>query len=307
VYKIIRCGARYDLVIVVTPADANPETQDAKYYRAATWDVGGPDSEKLHEIDAAFAMTYFSGQADGLGFECAPPFTFGSLAEVQQFISERRTLGVPSRTQEEFRRIVKTLYIPKFPYHNFPHAANVYQETLDIIQRCQAENVPVNKIVVYFSALGHDLGYGLNHRALGYPTKEALAADWTGRIMFYLGIDPEIILLTKGAIQGTQKDAAVLTNEAKILRAADLAELAKDLPTFVRNNRLLKEEWELLNGKKISWPDWKTQTKKIVEFFLSQDIRLTSYHDDQKGNSRFHVAARKILDEYMVLPESALL
>ncbi len=291
---------------MVTPADASPDTLDAKYLRFASWKINDEPPNQLNPIDTIQVPGYFSGQADGLGFETPPPFLFESEGDVLQFIIERRVVGVPFRTREEFRRHIKGFYIPKLPYHSFPHAVNVHRETLPILEHCKEEGVPVHELVMYFASLGHDLGYGLNHRVLGYPTKEALAADWTGRIMFYLGIDTEIILLTKGAIQGTEKNASILTNEAKVLRAADLAELAKDLPTFVRNNRLLKEEAELLSGKIISWSDWKEQTKKIVEFFLSQDIRLTSYHDDEKGNSRFHVAAQKILDEYMALPESEL-
>jgi len=305
-YKIIRCGSGYDLVIVVSPSDASPESEEAKYFRFATWKVDGYKPHQFHMIEKDAALGYFSGHADGLGYENVPSITFTSLDEILKFIMEARQSQVPEFTQIRFLETAKRLYHPPLPYHNFSHARQVLTDANVILRRCHTENVPVNDSAVVFAALAHDWGYALDHTSIGFATKEALAAFFLGRALENLGVNEEIIKLSEGAVLGTAMDAAVISNEAKVLRAADLAGLAKDLPTFVHNNQLLKEEAELLSGKKISWSDWKTGTQKIVEFFLSQDIRLTSYHDDEKGNSRFHLAAQKILDEFMALPESEL-
>lgn len=301
---MIRCGSGYNLIIAVSPADATPETPGAMFYRYATWKIGNHEPFVFNEIGKDLAIGYLSGHADGLGFEIPPETTFGSLKEIQKFIADFQVIEVSTDVQLKFRTIAAQFYLPTLPYHNYNHAVRVYMAASDIILRCINERVPVNGMAVYFAALSHDWGYPLNHQALGFATKEALSADWLGRVLHTLGVNDEIIMLSQGAVYGTAKDAAILTNEAKVLRAADLVDLARDLPTFVRNNELLKQEWELLNGRTISWADWKKQTKKLVEFYLSQDIRLTSYHDDTQGRSRFHVKAQQILDEYLVLSDS---
>ncbi|MDO8471903.1 MAG: hypothetical protein Q7S64_01965 [bacterium] len=92
-YKMIRCGADFCLVIVVTPYDATPQTADAHFYRYADWIIEtGKESERgqLVEIDQHLALSYFSGIADGIGFEVPPDDDFPDLAAALAFINEKR-------------------------------------------------------------------------------------------------------------------------------------------------------------------------------------------------------------------------
>ncbi|MBI3631868.1 MAG: hypothetical protein HY225_00250 [Candidatus Vogelbacteria bacterium] len=89
-YTIIRCGARYCCVILVTPANAGPDTQDAKYYRFADWEIGDHKSGVFNEITRNTALGYFSGMADGLGFEDCPRDPFPTLDVALKFVTEKR-------------------------------------------------------------------------------------------------------------------------------------------------------------------------------------------------------------------------
>lgn len=89
-YKIIRCGSGFDPVIVVSPPDAGPDTPNAKYYRCASWQIGNHQPEIFNEISKDEAVGYFSGQADGMGFEVPPAENFPSLKSAQHYIREKR-------------------------------------------------------------------------------------------------------------------------------------------------------------------------------------------------------------------------
>ncbi len=88
-FKMIRCGKCFDFVIMVTPSDARPDTPEAKYFRYASWQIGSSPPNVFREIDAQTALSYFSGHADGMGFEIPPERTFGTLEEAVQFIQEQ--------------------------------------------------------------------------------------------------------------------------------------------------------------------------------------------------------------------------
>ncbi|MBM4402288.1 MAG: hypothetical protein FJ044_03525, partial [Candidatus Cloacimonetes bacterium] len=89
-FRIIRLGTDFDPVIVVSPPDAGPDTVDAKYYRLASWQIGDDQPGVFNEISGKEAMSYFSGLADGVGFEEPPAKIFQSLDAVLQFVTKRR-------------------------------------------------------------------------------------------------------------------------------------------------------------------------------------------------------------------------
>ena len=88
-FKMIRCGRFFDPVIMVTPSDAQPNTSGAKYFRYASRRMGNNPPNVFCEIDAQTALSYFSGHADGMGFEIPLERTFNTLEEAVQFIQEQ--------------------------------------------------------------------------------------------------------------------------------------------------------------------------------------------------------------------------
>lgn len=89
-YAIIRIGTNYELVIVVSPGDVKPGSEGAKFYRYAIWQIGQFAPRVFHSIDRDTASSYFSGQADALGFVTPPKEMFKSLDEVVAYIEAHR-------------------------------------------------------------------------------------------------------------------------------------------------------------------------------------------------------------------------
>ena len=89
-FKIIRCGNGFDPVIMVSPPNAGPDTPNAKYYRYASWQIGNHKPGLFNEISQDMAVSYFSGIADGVGFEIPPTDAFPSLETALQFVKEKR-------------------------------------------------------------------------------------------------------------------------------------------------------------------------------------------------------------------------
>ena len=88
-FKIIRLGTGFDPVIVVSPPMSSPGT-DAKFYRLASWQIGTEKAGEFHEITQDCALGYFSGIADGIGYEIPPDKSFESLESVLTFITKER-------------------------------------------------------------------------------------------------------------------------------------------------------------------------------------------------------------------------
>ncbi len=89
-FKMIRCGDGFDLVIMVSPPEAGFDTPGAKYYRCASWQILDHQPDVFNEIDRDLASSYFSGIADGLGFEEPPADIFPSLEAALRYITEKR-------------------------------------------------------------------------------------------------------------------------------------------------------------------------------------------------------------------------
>lgn len=101
-FKIIRCGEGYDPVIVVSPPEAGvtPNMPGVKYYRYASWGIGGRQSGVFSEIGCNEALGYFSGMADGIGFEAVPSDVFPSLEATFQYVMKKRNEWGRKRLKE---------------------------------------------------------------------------------------------------------------------------------------------------------------------------------------------------------------
>jgi predicted metal-dependent HD superfamily phosphohydrolase len=203
-------------------------------------------------------------------------------------ISQIRNLDLESE--------VETLYSADLPYHNFQHAIDTILAAEHITGRCREEGIRVDHQVVYYALLFHDAGFQDNHLTLGFDTKEAYSADLaTGRLE-RLGVPWRTIDKVVAAILSTHKDAKFVTVEQKAVRAADLSGLAADYEIFRRNSANLKAEYEMFNSKTLSWHEWVDHVSQTIRFYLSQEIRLTSYFVNDAGESAFHQAVRENLE-----------
>lgn len=191
---------------------------------------------------------------------------------------------------------VAGLYSTELAYHNFEHALETLNAADEIVQKCIDEGIRVDAQIVYYALLFHDAGFLDDHHALGFATKEAYSADLAATHLARRQVARNTIDKVVAAILSTHKDASFITAEQKAVRAADLSGLAADYERFARNSANLKAEYELLNGKHLDWPKWVENASATIRFYLSQEIRLTTYFSDGEGRSRFHNAVQKNLD-----------
>jgi len=207
---------------------------------------------------------------------------------------------VPPEVQlEQLLTAAERLYNPELPYHNSEHAQEVIKKAEEIINRCKEEGLEVNEEVVRLAILFHDAGYHENPEDKGFKSKEEYAAHLAEEEMEKVGMARDIIDSVTRTIMATHSEAPFNTVEQKVVRAADLAGMASDYEVFIDNNKKLKKEHELLSGKEISWEDWQKNTEKVVNFYLSQNIKLTKGYEDEEGNSIFHNKVKYNLDRFL--------
>ena len=143
-----------------------------------------------------------------------------------------------------------------------------------------------------YALLFHDAGFLDDHIALGFDTKEAYSAHLAATQLREHGLGAKTVEKVVDAILCTHIDAKFVTTEQKAVRAADLSGLAADYETFVGNTANLKDEHEYLHGETFDWPVLGPARAGTIEKYLAQEIRLTSYFSDAKGESAFHRAVR---------------
>lgn len=171
-------------------------------------------------------------------------------------------------------QVAAELYSDEMPYHNFNHVLGTLAAGKILVDRCLREGVPINAEVVYYALLFHDAGYHENHIDKGYTSKEEYSAHLADQCLRAEAVSEDTIKRVVASILSTQRDAKFTSNEEKAVRAADLAGLASDYKTFRSNVEKLRQEGEMLSGRKMAWDEWKTSVKETISFYLSQGSSL---------------------------------
>lgn len=182
------------------------------------------------------------------------------------------------------------------PYHNFLHALDVMKKCKEFIEKSKKYGIKVDEKIILVAALFHDAGYSCK---IDGKSKEEHSVDIAKEELFKAGFSEEFLKKVSKVILSTSPNEIPKTAEEKILRASDLSNFAGDFSTFLRNNKLLKKEYEELNNISLTEEQWKNMTKNTTFHYLSQDIRLTPEHDNEKGESVFHINALKNIYEYL--------
>src|SRR4051812_36073271 len=116
------------------------------------------------------------------------------------------------------------LYDPTLPYHNADHALRAVAWGERLLRACERTGVHVDATVVRLALLFHDAGYGTDPSTGGCPDAEAYAAALARRAL--TGRIPAPVLDdVEAAILAPRRTTTADTAEAKVVRAADLAEL----------------------------------------------------------------------------------
>jgi len=196
----------------------------------------------------------------------------------------------------------KALYSDELPYHNFSHILDTLNSAGIILTRCARENIRIDARVVYFALLFHDAGYHEDHVAKGYKNKELYSVKLAQETLREHGLSASLLGKVSKAILATERNASFVSAEHKAVRAADLSGLAAEYERFLESSIKLKREHGYLNQQPISWPRWQSVSREVIGFYLSQEIRLTSYFHDENGESAYHKAVRQNLTRLLSEP-----
>jgi predicted metal-dependent HD superfamily phosphohydrolase len=161
------------------------------------------------------------------------------------------------------------LYSDEMPYHNFDHVLRTLAAGEIFVDRCLTEGIPITAEVVYYALLFHDAGYQEDHISKGFTSKEEYSAHLAVQCLRAEAIPEDTIKRVVAAILSTQREAQFTSNEEKAVRAADLAGLASDYKNFRSDVEKLRQESEMLTGRKVAWDEWKTSTEETIRFYLS--------------------------------------
>jgi predicted metal-dependent HD superfamily phosphohydrolase len=184
------------------------------------------------------------------------------------------------------------LYSDALPYHNFQHVLVALEAADQIIARCFQEGIRVDPRIVYYALLFHDAGYHRDHRELGHASKEHFSAALASEHLRRHRHGARMIKKVESAILSTLRQGHFVTTEQKTVRAADLSGLAAGYEIFLRNTTCLWDEYEVMTGRRLLWSEWVAGTVDTVQFYLAQEIRLTSFFVNEHGESEFHARAR---------------
>jgi predicted metal-dependent HD superfamily phosphohydrolase len=166
-------------------------------------------------------------------------------------------------------QVAAELYSDQMPYHNFSHVFGTLAAAELLVERCLKGGVPINCEVIYYAILFHDAGYREDHISKGFTTKEEYSAQLALQCLRAEAIPENTIKRVVAAILSTRRDAPFTSDEEKAVRAADLAGLASDYKTFRADVEKLRQESEMLTGRKLPWDEWKTSTEETIRFYLS--------------------------------------
>ena len=200
---------------------------------------------------------------------------------------------------KELRKIAEKFYSKGLPYHNFDHAITTIRNAKKIVENCKKDELYPDEEIICISLLFHDAGYHQDHKEKGHYSKEDYSAVIAEEILRKEGFEETKIQKIKRAIITTHRYARWRTLEEGIIRAADLAGMAADYQTFLKNTILLKEEYELLNNRKLTLNKYKQIVKKIIGFYLKEDIHLSRKYFDDDGKSHFHTKTIENLSRFL--------
>ena len=167
------------------------------------------------------------------------------------------------------------------------------------MDRCNKAGIPIDAEAVYYALLFHDAGYHENHRSRGFDSKEEYSAHLAAQCLQAEAISEDTIRKVTAAILSTKRDAEYSSNEEKAVRAADLAGLASEYEIFRAAVEKLRQEEEIVTGRKVAWDEWKTSVKETIRFYLGQEIRFTQSEAFADDPANFHAKAAQNLSRLL--------
>ena len=203
---------------------------------------------------------------------------------------ERRYCEVRS----EFQRDMAALYPNRvsYRYHNLEdHIVPGVRFLKTLVDRCNAEGVPLDIDVADAAWRGHDVGYAFDPGIFGFKSREHMHATIAYRSLRSRGMGEEFSRRVERAIACTNVFETPRTNEDKAIRATDMHNLAQDYHQMRDNTLRLYEEMRNTADATLSVPDFVRGSVKYLGLYMLPSLKLTTAAIDSEGRSDWHVKA----------------
>ena len=164
-----------------------------------------------------------------------------------------------------------------FVYHNLAHTLRVVEKTQELIDAAQIEGDEASELLL--AAWFHDTGF--TDKIDGHEEKSVELAK---KFLKDQNTSEKVVNNVSSLILATKMEHEPDNQLQKILRDADCSHIGSK--NFTELTELLRKEWELTQGRKLSEPDW---LKENIEFLTNQhrfysDVASANW-DKQKGKN----------------------
>lgn len=190
----------------------------------------------------------------------------------------------------------------ELPYHNFNHALTTRNVAMQICADLKANGVKIDEDVVEAAALLHDAGFGDVIDPKVFSSKEAYAAGLACDILLFLNVPEEKVVKVANSILSTEVGVTPQSNEAWVIRRADLNNVASTPQNFIKNNLLILDEYKIQSGKFPTLQEWTPICYKILSTYLEDDVIFGDFDKSSNGVSKFTETASNNIK--LLLPEN---
>lgn len=197
------------------------------------------------------------------------------------------------------------LYYTNLPYHNWPHAIEVYEDSRTKAELCRANGICVDVGVVAAGALFHDAGYHIDPLEHGFQSRESFSCYIAAGELRALGLAPNRTMHVLEVIASTELGVQPVSLEARIVCQADLNNVASDnIFVFLKKLLLLLEENKILTGRSMDIRTFAGTSHAILAGYLEKDFSLGQFDLEPNGKSWF---ANRALENIRTLLSPKLL
>ncbi len=185
------------------------------------------------------------------------------------------------------------------PYHGWSHIESLLKRAESILGRISQFGCRANPEILYHSILFHDILHHLDAQALGFPSKEALAAEYAFNTLRSFHFPPEHAQAVKDSILSTHPSSTPQGPEQILMRAVDLAGLTSPYEVFRDDTRRLYLENLKPGYECISEAQFALKSIRHLAHYLCPVLEMSPDARTIRGTSAWHEQAlQNILQLY---------
>ncbi len=192
-----------------------------------------------------------------------------------------------------FHEQVDSHYVD-LPYHNRAHADQVTLEAFALADYCEENGQAPNRLVLLLASQYHDADFHEDFDSSRFSSKERYSAYIASQELSKKLVPSDTIRQVTSCIRSTERGVPCESLEAKIIRRADLANLAGPLGGMLLSSLNLFNECRQISGIQTGWIDFLRGTRANIQDYLSEDVSFGDF-DRSRDNSLWLQAVEKNL------------